>query len=86
MKIIKSFNKYLNQENLNNLYNAINDDIIIDELENNENNFEENNIKIDDDIDVIDDLDNIQDDVNNESNESNDLLDYDIANYDLDKN
>ena len=41
MKIIKSFNEYLNQENLNNLYNAINDDIIIDELENNENNFEE---------------------------------------------
>ena len=38
------------------------------------------------DIDVIDDLDNIQDDVNNELNESNDLLDYDIANYDLDKN
>ena len=86
MKIIKSFNENLNQENLNNLYNAINDDITIDEFENNENNFEENNIIIDDDIDIIDDLDNSQDDINNESNESNDLLDYVITNYNLDKN
>lgn len=83
MKIIKSFN-----ENMNNLYNAINGDISIDNLENidnsNKNNFEENNIKIDEDD--IDDLDNIQDDINNESNGSNEILDYDAKNYDSEKN
>lgn len=81
MKIIKSFNEDTNQENINNLYNPINDDISIDNFENIENIFDENNIKINDE-----DFENIQDDINNESNESNELIDYDMKDYDLEKN